>query len=261
MKLIAASLAAASLFLLAPRADASVAVGQQAKLTFQTVDGKTIDVEKLHGKVVVVDFWATWCGPCMKEAGHIVSINKKYGDKGLVMLGVSLDSDKERMLSVSKEKGFTWPMYYDGLGWKNTVFQQWGTTFIPFTVVVDPTGKVVFADNPGGGLDAAIEQTFKNTPPFMVDPSVIASATKVLDQVEEHLTNKDAKGAMKLLSKIPPEANSDTKFADRSKDVHAKLSAAADTLLSEAESLASAGSYPQAVKSLRDVADGMTGLP
>jgi thiol-disulfide isomerase/thioredoxin len=260
MKRISAMIAASFLLFSASASHAVVEVGQQAKLSFKTVDGKSVDLEQMHGKIIVVDFWATWCGPCMNEAAHMVSINEKYGSKGLQFLGVSLDNDKEKMLSVAKSKGFTWPQYFDGMGWDNALWKQWGANGIPFTVLVDANGKVVYVGHPAGGLDAAIETAFKTTPPFLVDPSVVAAAMKLLDQVEQKLGSRDASGALKLLAKVPPEVSSDDKFAQRSQDVKKKLVDVAEGLLADAGTQATAGNYLEAIRTLRDLVAGLTGL-
>ncbi|HWE04920.1 MAG TPA: TlpA disulfide reductase family protein [Tepidisphaeraceae bacterium] len=261
MKRIAALIAAFLLALSTTSARAAIQVGDQAKLNYQTVDGRTVDVESMHGKILVVDFWATWCGPCMAEAGHMVEINKKYGDKGLQILGISLDQDKTRMLTVAKEKGFTWPQYFDGMVWKNKIWAMWGDSGIPFTVLINPLGKVVYAGHPAGGLDAAIDQTFQLTPPHLVDPRVVADATKVLDSALERLADNDAKGAVKLLSKIHSDAKADTDFAVKYKDLQSKMNDAGEKTLAEIDPLIQKESYKEAVVKLKDLSDNMIGLP
>src|SRR5215469_11424658 len=131
---------------------ASVSVGQELQFEIPTNAGM-IKSEQLKGKLVVLDFWATWCGPCMQEVPHIVQLNQEYGPKGLQIIGISLDQDHSQMLQVSKQKGMTWPEYFDGLVWKNRIFGMYGTNFIPYTILLSPEGKVLFADNPGSGLE------------------------------------------------------------------------------------------------------------
>ncbi|HWE96064.1 MAG TPA: TlpA disulfide reductase family protein [Tepidisphaeraceae bacterium] len=259
MKHLASIVAACALGFFAAQARGTINVGDDAKLTYQTVDGKTIDMQKMHGKLLLVDFWATWCGPCMAEAPHMVEINKKYGDKGLQFLGISLDSDKAKMLQVSQASGFTWPQYFDGLGWGNKLWKQWGTDGIPFTVLVGPDGKVLWTGHPSQ-IDAAISDAFKNHPPHLVDPKILADAGKLLDQIEEKITSNDAKGAVKLLGKVPAAASADTDFAARSKDVQTKLETAATALLEEVDPLIKSGNYTEAVSRLKDISSGLSGL-
>jgi thiol-disulfide isomerase/thioredoxin len=169
MKGITSIVIAIVLFLVAADARAVIHVGDDAKLKYSTADGKAIDLEKLRGKVVVVDFWATWCGPCMAEANHMAQVNRKYADKGFQFLGISLDQDKRAMLAGCKQNGFTWPQYFDGKVWENRIWKEWGESGIPFTVVIDPDGKVAYVGHPAAGLDKALEDTFRDHPPKPVD--------------------------------------------------------------------------------------------
>ena len=111
-------------------------------LKFTATDGSEVDLSKMRGKVVLVDFWATWCGPCMGTAPHVVDAYKKYHDKGFEVVGVSLDQDKDRMQEVAKSKGMTWPQYFDGKGYKNEISASYGIHAIPVMWLVDKKGMV-----------------------------------------------------------------------------------------------------------------------
>jgi thiol-disulfide isomerase/thioredoxin len=126
-------------------------------LKFKAVDGSEVDIAKLKGKVVLVDFWATWCGPCMMEVPHVVEAYKKLHDKGFEIIGISLDQNKEAMLEVTKAKGMVWPQYFDGKGWKNEISSKFGIESIPAMWLVNKKGILVNTDA-REDLEASIEK-------------------------------------------------------------------------------------------------------
>lgn len=128
------------------------------ELKFVAVDGREVDLEKLRGRVVLVDFWATWCGPCVAEAPKLVDTYQKYRDRGFEIVGVSLDSNKDRLLAFSQRAGFTWPQYFDGQGWDNKVSRQFGITSIPTMWLVDKRGYLRHANARAANLARSIEK-------------------------------------------------------------------------------------------------------
>ena len=116
------------------------------ELKFTAVDGSEIDLAKFRGKVVLLDFWATWCGPCMMEVPNVVAAYQKYHGKGFEIIGISLDQDKEAMLKVTNEKGMSWPQYFDGEGWKNKISSSFGIDSIPAMWLINKKGIVVNTD-------------------------------------------------------------------------------------------------------------------
>jgi thiol-disulfide isomerase/thioredoxin len=112
-------------------------------LKFTAVDGREVDVSKMRGKVVLVDFWATWCGPCVAELPNVLKAYKELHPKGFEIVGISLDSDKEKLESFVKEKGMDWPQFFDGKGWKNEISSNYGINSIPAMWLVDQKGMVI----------------------------------------------------------------------------------------------------------------------
>ncbi|MBP7949227.1 MAG: redoxin domain-containing protein [Verrucomicrobiales bacterium] len=129
------------------------------ELSFTAVDGTEVDLAKLRGKVVLIDFWATWCGPCMAEVPNVVKTYEKLHEKGFEIVGISLDNeeDKEKLLSTTKEKKMTWVQHFDGKGWKNELAQKYGINSIPAMWLVNKKGMVVNF-NARGGLEANVEK-------------------------------------------------------------------------------------------------------
>ena len=121
-------------------------VGQPVSLKFTSVDGKDIDLSKMQGKVVLIDFWATWCPPCRAEVPDVVAAYKKYHDKGFEIIGISLDQDKDALASFTKNNGMVWPQYFDGEGWDNKISKGFGINSIPAMWLVGKDGKLVTVD-------------------------------------------------------------------------------------------------------------------
>ncbi|HYD02076.1 MAG TPA: TlpA disulfide reductase family protein [Phycisphaerales bacterium] len=118
-----------------------------------------------QGKIVLIDFWATWCGPCMAEMPNVVKAYEKYHGRGFEILGVSLDNEKSiaGMPKVMADSKMTWRQVADGKGWKAEVGQKYGINSIPATYLVDgSTGKILGANLRGEELDKALEKALDN---------------------------------------------------------------------------------------------------
>jgi thiol-disulfide isomerase/thioredoxin len=139
MKTIICSLAASFILLTmtAQAADSDIAA-----LKFTDVNGRAVDVSKLRGKVVLVDFWATWCPPCREEVPHVVEAYKKLHDKGFEIVGISLDQSKASLLAYTKQHGMVWPQYFGEDGGQE-IAGKFGVDAIPSMWLLDKQGKVV----------------------------------------------------------------------------------------------------------------------
>lgn len=136
-------------------------VGKPLELSFTAIDGKKVDIKDYKGKVVLVDFWATWCGPCIAELPNVLRTYEKFHDKGFEIIGISLDQRKERLEAFVAEKKMNWPHYFDGKGWENEISRKFGIDSIPATFLVDKEGKVARLDLRGDALEKAVEELLK----------------------------------------------------------------------------------------------------
>jgi thiol-disulfide isomerase/thioredoxin len=129
------------------------AVGKPVDIKFTAVDGREVDVSKMPGKVVLVDFWATWCGPCVAELPNVKAAYDKLHAKGFEIVGISFDDDKDKLTAFVSEKQMAWPQYFDGKGWGNKFGQQFGVQMIPAMWLVDKKGNLRDIQA-GGDLEA-----------------------------------------------------------------------------------------------------------
>ena len=120
------------------------------------LEGKPLSPSRLKGKVVLIDFWATWCGPCVMELPNVLKTYEKHHEKGFEIIGVSLDQDQERLKNFLKQKNVTWQQYFDGKGWENKLAQKYGIQSIPATFLLDGEGKIIGRDLRGEALEQAV---------------------------------------------------------------------------------------------------------
>jgi thiol-disulfide isomerase/thioredoxin len=139
------------------------AIGKPFELEFQdAIKGETVSIKGLKGKVVVLDFWATWCGPCVAEMPTMKKLYAEYKDKGVEFIGVSLDQPKEqggldKLKDFVEKNELTWPQYYQGNYWQSEFSSGWGINSIPCVFVVDQEGKL-YSTEARGKLEEMIPE-------------------------------------------------------------------------------------------------------
>lgn len=119
--------------------------GRYLDMTLQTPDGKEVSLSDYvgKGKYVLIDFWASWCGPCVRELPKLAETYSKYKDKGFEIIGISLDERKQDWLSAIDRFNMTWVNMSDLKGWKSLAGTTYGITSIPFTLLVDKEGNIM----------------------------------------------------------------------------------------------------------------------
>jgi peroxiredoxin len=109
-------------------------------LAYKGVDDREIDIAKLKGKVVLIDFWATWCGPCVAELPNVKKAYEELHEQGFEILGVSFDNDCDVLKKFIAKNKMTWPQFCDGGGWNNAINKEFGIHSIPSMYLVDKKG-------------------------------------------------------------------------------------------------------------------------
>ena len=123
-----------------------------------TTVGDRITPESFKGRVLLIDFWASWCKPCRQEMPTVKSVYKEFHDKGFEILGVSLDQSESSFKGYIEEQGITWPQIFDGGGWKSSVGKQYGVNSIPATFLIDRSGTIRYRDLRGDKLREAVRE-------------------------------------------------------------------------------------------------------
>jgi thiol-disulfide isomerase/thioredoxin len=129
--------------------------------TEKDLSGKPLSISNFKGKIVLVDFWATWCGPCVQELPNVLKTYEKYHDKGLEIIGISLDREEPALKKFIEEKGMKWAQFFDGKGWQNKLAAQYGVQSIPATYLLDGEGKILAKDLRGEDLEKEIAKHIK----------------------------------------------------------------------------------------------------
>lgn len=135
----------------------SINIGDAPDIKFTAVDGRQVDLAALKGKVVLIDFWATWCGPCVAGLPDLLSTWRKYHDQGFEIIGISLDSDKAALERMTKERGMAWPQYFDDKQWQNDLARRFGIRAVPTLWLIGKNGKIA-STNARNGLEAQVAQ-------------------------------------------------------------------------------------------------------
>ena len=131
------------------------------EIEMENPDGEIMKLSDYKGKIVLIDFWASWCGPCRKENPHVVKLYEKYHEEGFEVFSVSLDKTKDRWVKAIEQDNLSWDAHVSDLkGWKNEAAQAYGVSSIPYTVLVDRDGNIINTKLRGAQLESTLESIF-----------------------------------------------------------------------------------------------------
>lgn len=139
------------------------AVGVEAPdFTMNDTEGKPVKLSSLRGKVVMIDFWASWCAPCRQENPNVVKLYNQYHEKGFEIIGVSLDKDNENWVKAIKDDQLSWIHVSDLQYWQNAVARLYGVNTIPQSFLLDKDGKIIAKGLRGEELAKKLAELFPN---------------------------------------------------------------------------------------------------
>ena len=140
---------------------------RQPGLTFHELEMKNMNDEDVRlsqwagkGQYVMIDVWASWCGPCRQEMPNVVANYEKYHQKGFEIVGVSFDQRKDAWVAAVQQMGMNWPQMSDLKGWKCTASEAYGISSIPASVLLDPQGKIVATNLRGKALGEKLKEIY-----------------------------------------------------------------------------------------------------
>lgn len=137
------------------------ATGDAMEIAFTALDGTKVDLAAMKGKVVLVDFWATWCGPCVGELPNVKKAFDTYHAKGFEIIAISLDQEKDALEAFIKKENMTWPQAFDGKGWGSDIARKFGINSIPATFLIGKDGKVAATNLRGSALEEKVAELLK----------------------------------------------------------------------------------------------------
>ena len=191
-------------------------VGQRPDLNFQTITGRKITTDALAGRLILLDFWATWCGPCVTAMPHMKQLHEKYQDRGVEIIGISLDRTKSKLVRFLEKEQIQWPQHCDGKGWNGALTRQFNVRGIPSVFLLSPDGTVLWTGAPSQ-LDQPLEEALRRHPPRQAGSPGISqeshdSAIELLQEARQAMDEAQYSLLLEKLSSLPQPVFNDRRL-------------------------------------------------
>ncbi len=207
------------------------------------VNSPPLRLEALRGRIVIVEFWATWCPPCRTSIPHLNKLHQTYGKQGVVIVGLTREP-ADRVKPFAREIGMAYPV-----GGDSQSGGAYGVRGIPHAFIVDPSGKVVWRGHPMANLDEALEAQIEKTPPTMMTAKEKAVALAMLDRADAALAEDDLAKAAGVLAKVE-RPDDDPAVRKRFAETRAALTERVEQAIAEAEKKIEAKAFYDAAAAL-----------
>lgn len=178
---------------------AKVEVGDRPAFRAKTLDGRGFTHQDLTGRIVILEFWATWCGPCVAQVPHIKALHKEYAPKGVALIGLSLDDDARTVRTFSNKQGMSWPQVLDKQQ-APRLASVFGVSGIPHAIIISPDGEVLWRGHPAS-IDEPLADAYRRHPPTRRN----SAALEVAEKTENEKTN-DGLEPKDRVAKAAPKA-------------------------------------------------------
>jgi thiol-disulfide isomerase/thioredoxin len=190
---------------------AAVSVGDRPELQFRLLDGTRVTSSDLQGRIIVLDFWATWCGPCVRAMPHMKQLHRQYGDEGVGIIGISLDRDRGALTDFVRRERIPWPQVLaDG----RKLAQTFGVNSIPRIFILAPDGEVVWSGHPSK-MDQPLEDAVATYKEQILPPAEVDATATALEAAGAAMRQKDWPSVLKQLKQIEPRTLSDRQTRSR----------------------------------------------
>jgi peroxiredoxin len=233
--------------------DARFKVGDRVVLRLTLSDRSEFNLAQQRGKLVLLDFWMS-TDPGKAHVAELLTLQAKYADKGLVVVGLSGDHQLSDAETTVREMGITWPIHWDGYWRENKVFAMFGVPALPRVAIIGPDGTLLYFGR-GSKMAAEVDKAFLNHPPFAKDQ--LALAIDALKEADRAMNDGDVLAGYRAYAALPPESRNDPVVTKKANDLRYRLVHSSTAAFKAVDDLIAADEYVEASASLTAIAKAL----